>query len=332
MRMMYLSYPAEAKDTVARILDEWDMLDWAIMDTADKSADARVVLPESDSQSLVDTLQNRLSSYKNWQLVIVPVEACIGPETEETIEDQTGDEKEKEKSPEIALREEIYQDVADGTKINSNFLILTLLSAIVAALGMNANSVAVVVGAMVIAPLLGPLLAFSFAASIGDAELMLKASRTALAGLALGVGTAFLIGFIIDVNLSSQELIDRTHVGLDSVVLALASGGAAALSIARGSSTTLVGVMVAVALLPPSVAFAVYLGAGELALSARAGVLLATNIICVNIASMLVFAIRGVRPRTWLEKRSAKRSRQINLAVWSGLLVGVVGLIVLVLG
>ena len=113
MRMMYLSYPAEAKDTVARILDEWDMLDWAIMDTTDKSADARVVLPESDSQSLVDTLQNRLSSYKNWQLVIVPVEACIGPETEETIEDQTGDEKEKEKSPESATDTET-QEAAEG--------------------------------------------------------------------------------------------------------------------------------------------------------------------------------------------------------------------------
>jgi uncharacterized hydrophobic protein (TIGR00341 family) len=180
--------------------------------------------------------------------------------------------------------------------------------------------------------LLGPLLAFSFASSIGDTDLMIKAGKSAGIGLSLGFATAFLIGFIIDVDLTSPELHDRTIVGLDSVVLALASGGAAALSVARGQSTTLVGVMVAVALLPPSVAVAVYLGAGEVALSARALVLLATNVICVNIASMLVFTLRGIRPRTWLEKKSAKRSRQINMAVWGFLLVCVTGLIILVLG
>ena len=330
--MMYLSFPVDARDTVSRVLDEWNTLDWAITDTTNERVDVRVVLPESDSQSLVDKLQGRLSGYERWQLVIVPVEACIGPKTEDTDIEAQLNEPPKEKSAESALREEIYQDVEAGTKIDSNFLILTALSAIVAALGMHADSVAVVIGAMVIAPLLGPLLAFSFASSIGDTQLMLKAGRSAGVGLSLGFATAFLIGFIVDIDLTSPELHDRTIVGLDSVVLALASGGAAALSVARGQSTTLVGVMVAVALLPPSVAVAVYLGAGEVALSARAAVLLATNIICVNIASMLVFTLRGIRPRTWLEKKSARRSRQINMAVWGFLLACVIGLIILVLG
>ena len=238
----------------------------------------------------------------------------------------------QEKSSVTALREEIYEDVASGTRLDSNFLTLTVLSAIVAALGMNANNVAVVIGAMVIAPLLGPLLAFAFASSIGDTDLMWKASRTSLVGLALGFATASLTALLIPVNLESPQLLERTVIGLDSVVLALASGGAAALSIARGLPSTLVGVMVAVALLPPSVAMAVYLGAGEFSLSLRAGILLATNVISVNIASMLVFAIRGIRPRTWLERRSATRSRQINLAVWGVLLAGLIALILLVLG
>ncbi|MAK60140.1 MAG: TIGR00341 family protein [Ponticaulis sp.] len=332
MRMMFLSYPADARQSVSAVLEEWDALDWSVQDSADDYMDVRVVLPETDGQSLVDALQSRLTPYEGWRLVIVPVEACIGPKTKDIVDEAKDDEPEKKADPVIALREEIYQDVAEGTKIDSVFLVLTLLSAIVAALGMNGDSVAVVVGAMVIAPLLGPLLAFSFASAIGDVELMVKATRTAITGLALGFLTAFLIGFVIPVNLTSPELLDRTHVGLDSVVLALASGGAAALSVSRGLSTTLVGVMVAVALLPPSVAVAVYLGAGEIGLSLRAAVLLATNIICVNIASLLVFAIRGVRPRTWLEKRSAKRSRQINFAVWGVLLAALIGLILLVMG
>lgn len=331
MRMMFLTYPVDANASVSDILEDWETLDWAILSCTDERIDARVVLPEKDGQKLVDALQGRLTPYKGWRLDILPVEASIGPKTEETdiLPDQPEDEKAQ--SPEIALREEIYQDVASGAKIDLSFLVLTGLSAIVAALGMNANNVAVVIGAMVIAPLLGPLICFSFASAIGNAGLMVKSTRTALAGLGLGFATAFLIGLIIPVNLTSPGLLERTVVGLDSVVLALASGGAAALSITRGQSTTLVGVMVAVALLPPSVAVAVYLGAGEFDLSMRASVLLATNVISVNIASLLVFALRGVRPRTWLEKRSAKRSRQINLAVWSILLVAITCLITIVL-
>ena len=331
MRMMFLSCPMEAETAVAGFLKEWEELDWTVINAGNNRIDVRVVLPETDSQKLVDALQMRLSHFERWRMDIAPLEASIGPKSKapEATDDASPDKPEK--STETALREEIYEDVAAGAKINSTFLILTVLSAIVAALGMNGDSVAVVIGAMVIAPLLGPLLAFSFASAIGDADLMLTSTRSALAGLSLGFATAFLVGLVVPINLGSAELLDRTHVGLDSVVLALASGGAAALSVARGLPTTLVGVMVAVALLPPSAAVAMYLGAGEVTLSLRAGVLLATNIICVNIASLLVFAVRGIRPRTWLERRSAKRSTQINLTVWGGLLIGITCLILLVL-
>lgn len=324
--MIDVSFPAGAHPMVTDLLEDWKTLDWTVVETEGGGFEARAVLPDTDSQPLVDALQARLAGFDNWRVIIVPLEAAIGPKTEGKVPADT-----QLKGGVIALREEIYQDVASGAEIDSNFLILTVLSAIVAAIGMAADSVAVVIGAMVIAPLLGPLLAFSFASALGDLELMAKGAKTALMGLAVGFATAFVIGALIDVDLASGELSDRTVLGLDSVSLALASGGAAALSITRGLSSTLVGVMVAVALLPPSVAVAVYLGAGEFALSARAGVLLATNVISVNIASLLVFALKGIRPRTWLERKSASRSRQINLAVWGALLLGVMALIVIVL-
>ncbi len=332
MRMMFLSCPTNAEDAITSVRKDWEHLHWIVLNAGEEQMDVRVTLPETDSQKLVDTLQSRLAHLQGWQMSIVPLEASIGPKTDDTDITPDGEKEKPEQNPETALREEIYEDVAAGARINSTFLILTVLSAVVAALGMNADSAAVVIGAMVIAPLLGPLLGFAFGSAIGDVELMGKATKAALSGLALGFATAFLVGLILPVNLDSPELRDRTIVGLDSVVLALASGGAAAFSVARGLPTTLVGVMVAVALLPPSVAVAVYLGAGEVGLSLRAGVLLATNIISVNIASLLVFNLRGIRPRTWLERRSAKRSTQINLAVWGGLLLAITGLILLVLG
>ncbi|PUB09892.1 uncharacterized protein DUF389 [Yoonia sediminilitoris] len=114
------------------------------------------------------------------------------------------------------------------------------------------------------------------------------------------------IGAIVEINLDSKELLDRSQIGIDSIALALASGAATALSVATGLSSALVGVMVAVALRPPSVAIAMFAGAGEFGLAGRAALLLFANIVSVGIASQLVFLLRGIRPRTWHEQENAK--------------------------
>ena len=170
---------------------------------------------------------------------------------------------------------------------------------------------------MVIAPLLGPILAFALGSALGDFALMTKATRTALSGLFLGMAISVVIGLVFDVNLGSAELTNRTIVGLDSTALALASGAAAALSIVAGLPSTLVGVMVAVALLPPAASTGLFAGSGEWALAGRAGLLLMINIVSVNLAALLVFFFKGVRPRTWLERRSAKRSVYLIGTYWA---------------
>ncbi len=128
----------------------------------------------------------------------------------------------------------MYQDIAKGAEINSDFLMLTALSTVVVVFGLSADNVAAVIGAMVIAPLLGPILAFSFGSALGDLALMLKAAKTAVTGLALGLALSFVVGLIYEPNLFSDELMSRTVVGPDSAALALAAGAAAALSIATG--------------------------------------------------------------------------------------------------
>lgn len=302
-------------DLVSKLVAKTDA-NIAIGCNTDGNRNVSFIVEASDSQESIDLIQAMLSGHTDWQVRILPVEATINPKQSE--ENDIGGESNKKVS---ASREEIYQDVARQAEISRDFVLLTVLSAIVAALGINADSVAVVIGAMVIAPLLGPLLAFSFGSALGDVRLMLSAARTAFAGLAIGFLTALFIGMIVDVNLESKELLDRSQIGLDTIALALASGAAAALSVATGLSSALVGVMVAVALLPPSVAIAMFGGAGEFALAGRASLLLFANIVSVGIASQLVFLVRGIRPRTWHEQKNAKRSQRVNLIVWGSLLL-----------
>jgi len=117
----------------------------------------------------------------------------------------------------------------------------------VASIGLIENNIAVIVGAMVIAPLLGPNIALAFSTSLGDRELMWQALKTNLAGLSLTLAMTIVIGMIWPAYLNSFEILVRTDVKPDGIVLALASGAAAVLSLATGLSSALVGVMVAVA-------------------------------------------------------------------------------------
>jgi len=120
---------------------------------------------------------------------------------------------------------------------------------------------------------------------------------------------------------ASTEILARTNVGLDGVVLALVSGAAAVLSLTTGLSSTLVGVMVAVALLPPTATMGMLLGAGHPQLATGAMLLLAVNVVCVIVAAKIVFLAKGVQPRTWYEREKARQSKLLNGVIWGVLLL-----------
>jgi uncharacterized hydrophobic protein (TIGR00341 family) len=147
--------------------------------------------------------------------------------------------------------------------------------------------------------------------------------------LALAVGVSVFAGLALPINLNSHELLARTTVAYDSVAIALASGAAAVLSLVSGLSSVLVGVMVAVALLPPAAALGLMLGAGEVGHAAGAAILLAVNLVCVNLAAQVVLVSRGVRPRSWWQKKEANQSLVLNLTLLAALLVILLGIIYL---
>ena len=137
-----------------------------------------------------------------------------------------------------------------------------------------------------------------------------------------------LIGLSWPFDIDSPELMARTNVGLDSLALALASGAAAALSLTTGLSSVLVGVMVAVALLPPAATFGLMLGHGQYQLAVGALLLLIANVVCLNLATKIVFWLKGISPRTWWQKEKAKRAMRVYILVW---LTGLTILVILFL-
>ena len=317
MRLIEIVADAGHTDTLSGIAAQHEITDyWWGAEADDGRRSFRMLVEDRARQPVMDALQSLFGGSENVRIVVLPVDTVLPREVSEQADVAA------------ATREELYTQIEKGTRIDSNFLLLTVLSTIVAAIGLIEDNVAVVVGAMVIAPLLGPNIALAFASSLGDGELLWKALKAALSGLGLAFGLSLLLGLAwpVDIHgghllISSTEIIARTDVGMDGVALALASGAAAVLSLTTGLSSTLVWVMVAVALLPPTATFGMLVGAGHGQLAAGALLLLAVNVVCVIVAAKVVFMAKGVQPRTWYERHKARQSTLLYGAFWAVLLV-----------
>ncbi|AOV17289.1 TIGR00341 family protein [Acidihalobacter aeolianus] len=309
MKIIEVVAEASSRDTIAAIGEKIKATDFRTGAVDDDGLQfMRLLMADDKVQRALDLLQNVLGAQPGAHIVVLPVEVALPRQNE--AESQQEDAA-------VALRESLYAGVERDARFGTNYVVLVLLSTMVAAIGMIEDNVSAIIGAMVIAPLLGPNLAFGLSTALGDLSLMRKAVGSLLAGVALAVAASAAIGaFVPHGLLVSHELVARTITGYDTVALALASGAAAALSLTTGLSSVLVGVMVAVALLPPAAALGLYLGAGAGASAAGAGLLLAVNVVCVNLASKVVFLLKGIRPRTWVDKARARRATVIYLVMW----------------
>ena len=317
VRLITISAPDSTVPTLLKKTEELGVSGVrSFKETQDEDRTTLQMLSAGDNrQDVVDAMQSALSSQSDWRLTILPVETTIPlpREEEEAVEKAEKDLKRKIGG---RTREEIWNDVWAQAQTDQTYLVFVVLSTIVAALGLVQDNVAVVVGAMVIAPLLGPNLAFAVGVALGDRSLILRALKTNAAGLGIAFAMSVLIGLVWPPNMDSAELMGRADVNFGGMAIALASGAAAALSLVTGVSSALVGVMVAVALLPPTAALGLFLGAGQTSLAMGALLLLAVNVVSVNLSAQTILFWRGVRPRTFYEEKEARGGRIVAGIFW----------------
>jgi uncharacterized hydrophobic protein (TIGR00341 family) len=201
------------------------------------------------------------------------------------------------------------------------YIALVILSTLVTGVGLMRDEVTVIIGSMVIAPLLGPNVSLSLAATLGDTQLAWQSLKTNAAGLFVSLGIALALGALLTVEPGVDQIIRRTQVSLGDITIALAAGSAGVLAYTRGASAAVVGVMVAVALLPPLVIVGLLLGSGYYQLATGAAILTFTNLICINLAGVITFLIQGVRPRNWWEAKKAKKASRYAITTWTILLI-----------
>lgn len=284
----------------------------------------RAVIGSEKSGGAVDALHEQLSERGRLMVLVEPLDAVI---PRPAAIDHPG-RAERIRSAAVS-REEVYANIADGAKLHRNYLTLVILAAIVAGIGLTNDNTAAVIGAMVVAPLLGPNMAIALGIVLGDLPLVRRALLTTGVGFLLTLVFAVFLGLALGADPTTPELASRTLVGIWDLILALAAGCAGALAFTSGAPTYLTGVMVAVALLPPTVACGMLLSSGNWIGAANALLLAASNVTAVTLAAILTFAWRGMRPRNWWLAERAHSSARHGIGTFVGLLVLLAGIIYL---
>jgi uncharacterized hydrophobic protein (TIGR00341 family) len=332
-RLIEICVPAPNRDLVERILKaQGAQRRWT---TSGKDCVSIHVLAETgEVEGILDPLEARCSKIDGFYAVVLSTEASLPrlPEAEAAADKLSRDEAEgkpKKRTPMRVSREELRRDIEKGARLDRVFLVMVALSSVVASIGLARDSSAIVIGAMVIAPLLGPNMALALATTLGDRDLGRRALKTGGTGLALAFALAMAMGLIWSLDPTNAEIASRTQLSLSDIVLALASGAAGALAFTSGAASSLVGVMVAVALLPPMAVFAMLLVGGHPDEAWRALLLLSVNLICVNLAGVVTFLLQGIGPRTWWEAEKTRRATRRALVIWCVLLFVGAGLILL---
>ena len=208
-------------------------------------------------------------------------------------------------------RVQLHENLHMNSTWNFDFVSLICLSTAIASLGLISNSTAVVIGAMLVAPLMTPMLASGLALVQGNMPMMINASRSIVFGFLAALGIGFLMGLMTPMEHLTAEILARGTPRIADMFIAFISGVAAAHCMSRPRlSAALPGVAIAAALVPPIAATGIALAKGIGSTAQGASVLFITNVICIILGSALTFYAAGIRAkrdkvgRLWVRKLS----------------------------
>ncbi|HEY9881252.1 MAG TPA: DUF389 domain-containing protein [Leptolyngbyaceae cyanobacterium] len=214
-------------------------------------------------------------------------------------------------------RQQLQAELLEESLINATYLILITGSCAIATFGLIANSTAVIIGAMIIAPLMVPIRSLAFGAMEGNVLLFRKGFTSVAVGTLLAVVLAWILGVIVGIPSFGSEVLSRSQPTLLDLGIAVAAGGISGYAKVQPKvSGSLAGTAIAVALMPPVCVIGLGLSQADWSLSLGAALLYLTNLLGITLSCMLTFLLSGYTPL-----REARKALLWAVALTSILLV-----------
>ncbi|PKO13059.1 MAG: hypothetical protein CVU39_20670 [Chloroflexi bacterium HGW-Chloroflexi-10] len=216
-------------------------------------------------------------------------------------------------------RREIILDISESSSAGFDYFLLVVLSGSIATLGLITNSPAVIIGAMLVAPLMSPIIGIGLASVIGRDSLLKTSFFALIIGAALAIVLSALLTLVntylpfVSFQELPAEVVSRTHPSPIDLLVALAGGFAASYALTEVKlSAALPGVAIATALMPPLCTVGVGLALQRWDVAGGAFLLFITNAITIAFASALVFFLRGFNPLPAEGNRKLPPSLQLS--------------------
>lgn len=196
----------------------------------------------------------------------------------------------------------LRQSVRDEGQITKSYMLMCGLSAGIAALGLLQSSTAVVIGAMLISPLMGPIASVGFGFASLDGHQIRDSIKVVAVGAAIGILTGILLTWLSPIRNATPEIIARTEPTLLDLAIAVFSGIAGAYATVQQKGATAIGVAIATALMPPLATVGYGLGVANFGFALGAFLLFLTNLAAIAFSFALIARLSGAaRPIAHVE-------------------------------
>mgnify|MGYP000389198017 CR=1 FL=1 len=322
MRLVHISVPAGKRESIRRVLED-EGIDYVVAEESSDREFTEVVtfpLPPSAVEPVLDRLREAGLGDESFT-AILDAETVISRRSD-ALEERYA---EGEESTDRISREEVAARAGDLSPSLSTFVAMATASVLIATAGVLLDSAAVVVGSMVIAPLIGPAMATSVGTVLQDRDLFIRGVRLQVLGFVLSIAVAAVFAWLLRsihlVPLGPMEIMavgqveERLAPDFLSLVVAIAAGFAGAYSLSSGVSSSLVGVAIAIALVPPTAVIGIGIAWGLPAVVVGSTVLVLVNFISINFAALATLWYQGYRPESWFREDAARSATIKRLAV-----------------
>ncbi|SFS47316.1 DUF389 domain-containing protein [Halostagnicola kamekurae] len=303
MRSIELLVPEGKRERTLTFLEDED-IDYVRIDERGSAGElVEFPVPTEAVDRLLEHLREDIGIDEEY-IVISSIETARTPRIDD-LEDRFVNGEEADDS---ISRDEIRTRALNLTPSRVTYYTMTILSAIVATAGLLLDSPAIVVGSMVIAPQVSAALTGTVGLVINDRDMIVSGIRSLLLGLGVAVVGSFVVAWVIRVTGVVPSIVDigaitqiqqRASPGVLGLVVGAAAGAAGAFGLATAIPVSLVGVMIAVALIPAAATVGVGLAWGAASIALGAAVLVVVNAMSILLSGLVVFWYLGYRPRDW---------------------------------
>ncbi len=338
VKQVQITVPYEKTETVFDFLVDVLEIKNVVRITADNAHLLQFRIPDDIVNDTMEGLKSRGVGVEFGFIDILDLKASLPREAEES------NEKTLQREADLAV-EEIYENVKKQSSLSFDFIAFVVFAALMAGFGLIQNNIIIIVASMLLSPLMGPMLGMAVGYVVGDNKLFIKGTRNELfaLGLSFAVGSVMALmmpilypfdpPFITVVETqwlaTPMILTEITRRGIIfsalDIGIAIFSGTAIAISVTKGDMSTLVGVAISAALMPPAVNVGMMITLGlvtgsmhSISIGLGSLLLLGMNIILIDISAIIMFRIKKLgiikdKSATWTAVTQYRQKRSASL-------------------